>query len=144
MKTKLATILAVVTFVAVGVHTNAQNANDFSTAPMLAQGNQMPVPKPPQGSPNAGNNHGRITRIYPHPDGVYFTFGGLPGQFETAMKPTNGYYSIAMSHPNYKALVDLLYLAAEHDWNLQARTEPALGIGGRADVVYLVQDFSRP
>lgn len=148
MKTKLATILAVVMFVSVGVlsasHTNAQNANDFSTAPMLAQANLITVPKPPQGSPNGGNNHGRITRIYPHPDGVYFTFGGLPGQFETAMKPTNGYYSISMTHPNYKALVDLLYLAAEHDWNLQARTQPVLGTGGRADVIYLVQDFSRP
>lgn len=59
------------------------------------------------------------------------------------MNPTNGYYFIPMSNPNHEALVDLLYLAAEHDWNLQARTEPILGIGGRADVIYLVQDFVR-
>src|SRR6266436_1950191 len=149
MKTKLTTILAVVLFVAVGVldvsHTNAKNDNDFPTAPILTQGAKTSVPKLPQGNLNAGNNnHGKITRIYPNPDGVYFTFGGRPGEFQTAMNPANGYYSISMSHPNYKALVDLLYLAAEHDWNLQARTEPALGPGGRADVVYLVQDFSRP
>src|SRR6266403_2837090 len=62
MKTKRATILAVVMFIAIGVlstsHTNAKNANDLPTAPMLTQG-QKPVAKPPQGSPNPGINHGR-------------------------------------------------------------------------------------
>ena len=149
MKTKLATILAVVMFVAAGVlnasHTNAKNANEFPTAPILTSDETAtPVTVLPQGNPNFGNNHGRITRIYPEPTGVYFTFGGQPGQFQTAMNPTNGYYYIPISHPNYKALVDLLYLAAEHDWNLQARTQPVLGTAGRADVIYLVQNFSRP
>lgn len=139
MKTKLATILAVVLFVAVGVlmesQTNAKSTWDF---------NMTSATVPPPGLPNFEHNHGRITRIYPEPTGVYFRFGGQPGQWETSMNPTNGYYYIPMSHPNYKPLVDLLYLAAEHDWNLQARTQPALGTGGRADVIYLVQDFSRP
>jgi hypothetical protein len=139
MKTKLATILAVVMFVAVGVlkesKTHATTTKDFdrTSATIL-----------PAGLPNFEHNHGRITRIYPEPTGVYFRFGGRTGQWETSMNPTNGYYFISMSHPNYRPLVDLLYLAAEHDWDLQARTQPALGTGGRADVIYLVQDFSRP
>jgi hypothetical protein len=149
MKTRLTTLLAVVMFVAVGVLngslTNAKNAQgdpavlafDSKSAPTSAAAPQGP-------SPNFGNNHGRITRIYPEPTGVYFTFGGHAGEWQTAMNPTNGYYYIPMSHPNYQALVNLLYLAAEHDWNLQARTQPALGTGGRADVIYLVQDFARP
>ena len=148
MKRKFATILAVVMLVGLGVlsvsHTNAKNADDFRPDQVLASEGAASTAALPQGNPNFGNNHGRITRIYPEPTGVYFTFGGQPGQFQTAMNPTNGYYYIPISHPNYRALVDLLYLAAEHDWNLQARTQPALGIGGRADVIYLVQNFSRP
>jgi hypothetical protein len=149
MKTKLATILAVVMFVAVGVldaaHTNAKNPKEFPPARALNSIDEAETAGEPQATTwNFEKNHGRITRIYPEPTGVYFRFGGAQsGDSQTAMNPTNGYYFIAMSHPNYKVLVDLLYLAAEHDWNLQARTQPTLGTGGRADVLYLVQDFLR-
>lgn len=148
MKTRIATLLAVVTFAAVGLlagmHTDAKTAQARQAAAKLS-----PQPAAPSSaaavasSPNFANNHGRITRIYPEPTGVYFTFGGQPGQWQTAMNPTNGYYYIPLTHPNYASLVNLLYLAAEHDWNLQARTQPTLGTGGRADVIYLVQDFAR-
>ena len=147
MRTKLTTILAAVVFVALGVanssHTNAKQLEDYRTTPAMTQGQVAPAAVVPQGSPGFANNRGRIKRIYPEPTGVYFAFGGNPGEWQTAMNPANGYYFIPMSHPNYKTLVDLLYLAAEHDWNLQARTQPTLGIGGRADVIYLVQDFVR-
>jgi hypothetical protein len=126
-----------------GSRTSAQNA--FGRPPAL--GRKLAVTAAAAALPTNWNfekNHGRITRIYPEPTGVYFTFGGKPGQWQTAMNPANGYYYIPLTHPNYKSLVDLLYLAAEHDWNLQARTQPTLGTGGRADVIYLVQDFARP
>ncbi len=141
MKTRFATLLAVVTLAVAGamygVHADAKG------------GSAAPAPNPTAGAPspptnwNFEKNHGRIKRLYPSPDGVYFSFGGQPGQWQTAMNPANGYYFIPLAHPNYQSLVNLLYLAAEHDWNLQARTQPTLGTGGRAEVLYLVQDFAR-
>lgn len=149
MKTKLATLLAVVMFVVVGAInaslTNAQITTGYPPPPTFDSKRTLTNGAAPQATNfDFGNNHGRITRIYPESTGVYFTFGGKPSERQTAMNPANGYYFIPMSNPNYRALVDLLYLAAEHDWNLRARTEPTLGFGNRADVVYLVQDFSRP
>lgn len=149
MKTRFATLLAVVTLVAVGVlcglHTEAKTAQGRprvpTPGPRFAMKTAAAVPVT---NWNFEKNHGRITRIYPYLDGVYFTFGGQPGQWQTAMNPANGYYFIPLTHPNYQSLVNLLYLAAEHDWNLQARTQPTLGNAGRADVIYLVQDFARP
>ncbi len=148
MKTRLVTLLAVVTLVAVGVltgsHADAKTAKGRPPAPALSP----KVAVTTAGTAAATNwnfekNHGRITRIYPEPTGVYFAFGGQPGQWQTAMNPANGYYFIPLTHPNYQSLVALLYLAAEHDWNLQARTQPTLGTAGRAEVIYLVQDFAR-
>lgn len=150
MNTRLATFLAVVMLVTAGVlsvsSTSAQTAKDPSPVPATASKVAAPSAMPlAQGVFNFEKNHGRITRIYPEPTGVYFRFGGAqPGDWQTGMNPTNGYYFIPMSHPNYQALVDLLYLAAEHDWNLMARTQPTLSLGGRAEVIYLVQDFTRP
>ncbi|HQR31519.1 MAG TPA: hypothetical protein PLK30_02200 [Blastocatellia bacterium] len=90
------------------------------------------------------NNHGRITRIYPHTDKLFFRFGGKTSEVKTDMNPKDGYYFIPVTHPNYKALADLLYLAAEHDWNIFARPKEALTADGYAEVTYLVQDFVRP
>ena len=89
------------------------------------------------------NNHGRITRIYPDSGRVYFHFGGKKKESKTDMNPKDGYYFIQVSHPNYRAMVDLLYLSAESDWNLKARTQGQLSPEGHAEVVYLVQDFDR-
>ena len=149
MKTRIATMLAVVMFVAAaivsGSRASAKTPEESPAAPSLSSNGGVTVAAAPLPTNfNFELNHGRITRIYPEPNGVYFRFGGKPGEWQTAMNPTNGYYFIPMSHPNYAALVDLLYLAAERDWNLQARTQPTLGAGGRADVIYLVQDFARP
>lgn len=149
MKTRLAILLAVVTLVASGALAASRTGTKpaavdppvvHALAPNAAAAN---APAVPFNNWNFANNHGRIRKLYPTVDGVYFAFGGQPGQWQTAMNPTYGYYFIPLTHPNYKSLVDLLYLAAEHDWNLQARTQPALGTGGRADVIYLVQDFAR-
>lgn len=141
MKIRFATLLAAFTFVVAcamyGVHADAKGG---SAAPALNP--TAAAPAPPTNW-NFEKNHGRIKRLYPSPDGVYFSFGGQPGQWQTAMNPANGYYFIPVTHPNYQSLVNLLYLAAEHDWNLQARTQPTLGAGGRAEVIYLVQDFAR-
>lgn len=149
MKTKLATLLAVVMLVAAGVltqsRTDAKNAAGYPPAAALAlNAAAMNAAAAPASNWDFNQNYGRITRIYPEPAGVYFSFGGKVGQWQTAMNPANGYYYIPLSHPNYRSLVDLLYLAAEHDWTLKARTQPALGTAGRADVIYLVQDFNRP
>jgi len=89
------------------------------------------------------NNHGRITRIYPHTDKLYFRFGGKSTEVKTDMNPAAGYYFIPLTHPNYKALADLLYLCAEQDWNIFARTKETLDSAGYAEVIYLVQDFDR-
>ncbi|MBV9926785.1 MAG: hypothetical protein JOZ96_17330 [Acidobacteria bacterium] len=144
-KIRFLTPLAVLMLVAAGtlngLHTDAKTNPRGPAVHAL-----NPTPAAPAAPDNWGfaQNHGRITRLYPSPDGVYFTFGGKPGQYQTAMNPTNGYYFIPNTHTNYQALVNLLYLAAENDWNLQARTQPTLGTAGRAEVIYLVQDFNRP
>jgi hypothetical protein len=148
MKAKLTIILAVVMFVAVAVQnppqTSATVLRGSPPAPALTSHGITMSGTAFQAAPfGFGQNHGRITRLYPEPTGIYFTFGGKPSQWQTAMNPANGYYYIPTTHTNYKALVDLLYLAAENDWNLMARTQPTLGVGGRADVIYLVQDFAR-
>ena len=57
------------------------------------------------------------------------------------MAPTNSYYFIDRTNPNFAALYDLVYLAADRGWKLKIRTQPNLGTGGRADVIYLVVDF---
>lgn len=140
MKTKIPTILAVVLFVAAlsTYGTNAKRARHSSTAPSLPSNGVMTTAAVPQS--NFEGNHGKIKRIYPDTTGVYFRFGGNPGEFQTAMNPANGYYFIPMTHPNYQALRELLYVAAVNRLNLQARTQPTL-IGGYAHVIYLVQDF---
>jgi hypothetical protein len=134
LKTRIVTLLAAVLLVAAGVLNGLHT--DAKTSP-------KPAVSAAPTNWNFEKNHGRITRLYPEPGGIYFTFGGKAGEFQTAMNPANGYYFISNTHPNYQTLVNLLYLAAEHDWNLQARTQPALGTAGRADVIYLVQDFTR-
>jgi hypothetical protein len=146
MKTKIATLLAISMIVAVGLlnatHTDAKAAKDSSPAPALTAEAALGSAAVPQATTfNFEKNHGKIKRLYPTTDGVYFSFGMNAAESQTAMNPTNGYYFIAVNHPNYNALVDLLYLAAQNRWNLQARTQPTLGTGGRADVIYLVQDF---
>ena len=87
-------------------------------------------------NPGFEQNFGVVKRLYPEPNGTYFSLTG--GQ--TAMKPVNGYYFIPKTHTNYDALVQLLYTAAEKRWTLKARTQPALA-SGSAVVIYLVVDF---
>jgi hypothetical protein len=83
-------------------------------------------------------NKGKIARLYPDKKQLYFRFGGAGSV--SAMPPPGGYYFIPLTHPNYHALVDLVYLSAERDWIVRARTEPAL-VAGHAEVIYLVVDF---
>lgn len=137
----LALLLLVTAGVMTGRYTDAKTPSGRSHA---RAANATAVATAAPTNWNFEKNHGRITRIYPEPGGVYFTFGGQPGQWQTAMNPANGYYFISATHPNYQNMVNLLYLAAEHDWNLHARTQPTLGAAGRADVIYFVQDFNRP
>lgn len=83
-------------------------------------------------------NKGKIARLYPDENQLYFRLGGTGSA--TAMKPQDGYYFVPLTHANYKALVDLVYLSAERDWVVKTRTKPAL-VAGHAEVVYLVVDF---
>lgn len=90
-----------------------------------------------------GQNFGKVKRLYPTM-GTYpvpaKTFFQLKGG-TTAMNPTDGYYYFSPSHNNYKAMLELLYLAADRQWTLYARTDPALDSNGNAQVLYLVVDF---
>jgi len=56
------------------------------------------------------------------------------------MNPSGGYYYIPKSNSNYQAMIDLLYLSAEHQWTVNVRTETSLDTYGHAKVVYLVVD----
>lgn len=88
------------------------------------------------------NNHGRIARLYVT-DKLYIRFGGKSSEVKTDMNPANGYYFIPLTHPNYTAMANLLYLCAANDWNINARTKEALATDGTAEILYLVQDFDR-
>ncbi len=87
-------------------------------------------------SSSFADNFGRVGRLYPDRNGVYFTLNG--GQ--TSMNPRNGYYRLLRSHPNYESLVDLLYMVTENNWTLQVRTENQLDSNGHAQVNYFVVD----
>jgi hypothetical protein len=85
------------------------------------------------------NNLGKIARIYPDGNGLFIRFGG-PGA-KTAMHPTNGYYQLPITHPNYQAMVNLVYFSAQNGWTVAARTSANLESDGAAEIVYLVVDF---
>jgi hypothetical protein len=82
-------------------------------------------------------NYGKVKRLYPNQEKTFFQLT----EGKTAMNPKSGYYYIEKSHSNYQALIDLLYLAAEHRWTLYVRTQPRLDSDGHAEVIYLVVDF---
>ena len=60
---------------------------------------------------------------------------------ETKMAPVGGNYYILADHKNYQATVDLLYLAAQNGWTVQARTANQLDAEGYARVAYIRVDF---
>ncbi|HEV7766542.1 MAG TPA: hypothetical protein VGQ76_16190 [Thermoanaerobaculia bacterium] len=90
-----------------------------------------------QPNPGFEQNSGAVKRLYPEPNRTYFSLTGG----STAMNPTNGYYFVPRTHPNYDAMLRLLYLAAEKRWTLKVRTQPALDASGAAEVIYFVVDF---
>ena len=84
-------------------------------------------------------NFGKVSRLYPtDQDGgrVFFKLKGV----KTAMLPGTGYYFIPKRHVNYRALVDLLYMAAKGKYTVKVSTKKAL-VDGFAEVSYLVVDF---
>ena len=113
----------------------------------------VPVPKPEgplmfvpeqEGEPwQYFRNHGYIEHLYPSGSGrFYFDFWQFEeSEFcEMAMLPTDNYYYVPLDHDNYQASVDLLYLAAESQWQVGATTEPELDERNRA----VVQDLHVP
>ena len=81
-------------------------------------------------------NYGHVARLYPEPNKVYFTLK----DGKTAMNPTGGYYFVPKSHPNYGAMVTLLYMAADSRYVIHARTKENL-VNGYAQVLYLVVNW---
>jgi hypothetical protein len=81
-------------------------------------------------------NYGYVGRLYPTTNRVYFTLKG--GQ--TAMNPKYGYYFLPVDHKNYKALLNLLYMAASFRYVIHARTVEKL-VGGFAQVIYFTVDW---
>ena len=84
------------------------------------------------------HNYGRVTLLYPDTGGVYFQLVGG----KTAMQPKDGYYKLLVSHPNYRAMYDLLYRAAEKRWKLYVNCDPKLNAGGHAIANYFVVYFT--
>jgi len=112
-----------------------------ATTVPLALGGKPLVEKPSSGGDHpwrAANNYGRVTSLYPDRGGVYFRFPGG----KTAMEPKDGYYYLPVSHPNYQAMYDLLYRAAEKRWKLYVNCDPKLNAGGHATANYFVVHFT--
>ncbi len=82
------------------------------------------------------NNYGYVSRLYPSDNKVYFSLKGG----KTFMSPLRNYYYISISHPNYRAMVDLLYLAADKRWKLFVKTKNKLDANGFAEAEYFVVD----
>ena len=150
MRTRLAALLAAVALVGVCAlsdsHAKANEATTVQPSQKLALKSGGPaVAAPVFQNSSFANNYGRVTRLYPSPNGMFFSLGGrkLLNEVKTDMNPKDGYYFIPLSHPNYNSLVALLYLCAEHDYILKVRTQDALNANGHAEVVYLVKDFNR-
>ena len=87
---------------------------------------------------DAEHNKGKVKRLYPAQDRLWFTLGGSGSV--TAMNPKDGYYYILVTNNNFAGLYGLVYLCAEHGWTLKVRTLDNL-VGGWAEVSYLVVDF---
>ena len=84
-------------------------------------------------------NYGRVARLYPTASDGGRVFFKLQGG-QTAMNPKAGYYFLSKRHENYQAMVDLLYMAAKHGYQIKVSTKPAL-VGDFAEAVYFVVDF---
>ena len=94
----------------------------------------------PDSSPQ--HNFGKVGRIYPDATRLLFKFkAGPAGTNEQSMNPNNGYYYIPTDSGNYQAMVQLVFLSAEHGWTLHARTQDRLDENNFARVLYLVVDF---
>lgn len=78
-------------------------------------------------------NYGYVARLYPEPNKVYFSLK----DGKTAMNPKYGYYFVPKAHPNYDAMVALLYMAADSRYVIYARTKESL-VNGFAEVIYFV------
>jgi hypothetical protein len=96
--------------------------------------------KPSEGlNPSAGwaRNYGTIKQLYVNAAMVYFKLEGG----ETEMNPNKEFYYVPIAHPNYAALKDLLYLAAEKRYIVKVRTENQLDANGFACVQYIIVDW---
>lgn len=83
------------------------------------------------------NNEGKIARLYAaETDRVYFSL-----KESTISNPPGDYYFISKSHPNYQALLSLLYMAAESRYHLGVKNRPELEADQFAEVRYLVVDW---
>lgn len=95
-----------------------------------------------------GSNRGTVKTLFPDSGSNYTKFsleGGQTAVFSLAPEPRDhDYYYLDGARPNYDALVGLLYLAAEHKWEIQARAtgkiETTLS-SNLAQVSYLVVEF---
>ena len=84
-------------------------------------------------------NYGVIKRLYVYVEGILFQFAG--GQ--QSMNPDRGYYFVSIDHPNYNAIISLLYMVANCGYTMQARTEPNLNESKFAVVRYIVVNWER-
>ena len=83
------------------------------------------------------NNEGKIGRLYAaEGDRVYFWL-----KESTISNPPGDYYFISRGHPNYQALLSLLYMAAESRYRIGVKNKPELEAGQFAEVRYLVVDW---
>jgi hypothetical protein len=90
-------------------------------------------------NPGFRHNHGKIGRLYPDANRLYFRFRNGAGSEQAMIDPATQYYFISADVKNYEAMARLVYLCAEKDWELQVQTKPTL-TGGEAEVEYIVLD----
>lgn len=115
--------------------TKSRTTQSVNSNPTAAQ-----EQKPAEGlNPSAGwaRNYGTIKQLYVNAGMVYFKLEGG----ETEMNPSKEFYYVPITHPNYAALKDLLYLAAEKRYIVKVRTENQLDANGYARVQYIIIDW---
>ncbi|MDG1102770.1 MAG: hypothetical protein P8N75_05250 [Ascidiaceihabitans sp.] len=84
----------------------------------------------------SGSSSGVITRIYTDTVRTTFRLNGKDGSV-----PKNGYYELALTHPNYNALFSLGLAAAVNKTSVRIRTDDALNANEHGIVTYIVADY---
>lgn len=93
---------------------NSRASNQFKNA------NRGTLTMPSDEQYNFAHNYGFVSRLYPNRWGVQFSL--VDGETANAAAPS-GYYVLRPDHPNYKALLAVLYMAATNRYRIHVETQ---------------------